>query len=99
MQLVNKCANVLHIAGTFEKLHSILAPNLPEPYLGFGEKVIPSKERLYLVLWYMASSETNRALGARYVVILTSYTNVGYIDMEKITLSPIALIMIRVRPS
>lgn len=54
-----------YAVGTFLKLHGIIVDNLPEPFLGYGERVIESDQRLLMALWYFASAEPNRALAAR----------------------------------
>lgn len=51
---------------TFTKLLEILSPFMPTPYSGFGKSVIPPRERLYIVLWYVASNETYRQLACRF---------------------------------
>lgn len=51
---------------TFNTLLEQLAPHLPKPFPGMGSVVIPPKERLYIYLWFMATSETYRALACRF---------------------------------
>lgn len=51
---------------TFNELLRRLAPRLPERYEGFGERIIPPDERLYMVLWFLATNESYRALACRF---------------------------------
>jgi hypothetical protein len=51
---------------TFQKLSQLIKYDLPQPYDGFGSQVFPPTERLYMVLWYLATTETYRQLAARF---------------------------------
>jgi hypothetical protein len=51
---------------TFHVLLEQLSPYLPKPFNGMGSVVIPPEERLYIYIWYMATSETYRALACRF---------------------------------
>ena len=51
---------------TFSKLLQRLQPHLPNAFDGFGEAIIPPIERLYMVIWFLATNETYRALACRF---------------------------------
>lgn len=40
--------------------------HLPQPYDGLGEHIIPAQQRLYIVIWFLASSESYRQLASRF---------------------------------
>lgn len=51
---------------TFDSLVSKVEQHLPTPYDGFGKNIIPPKERMYIGIWFFASSEGYRQLATRF---------------------------------